>query len=219
MTPNNQDESEHDESISQYCQDVDTLKRKSVRISPIPPRASAHPSALAAVQPKYPRSVSDRQQITPFDGVSFDPIELTRLPQRRTTDLLAEHIVHNTEDMVPIDELDTTPPVTRSQPLSESQRTVYESVSQMDTLPISAVQRKQGEGYSPIKTRPLGELPYDVRQMAQMRKFSLERYVDDVRWWLLFPGRLEFLLWLIGAITLVCLTSFFLLIIATIWFK
>jgi hypothetical protein len=41
-----------------------------------------------------------------------------------------------------------------------------------------------------------------------------ERLFDVVRWWLLYPGRLEFLCWVVGAIMLICMTSLFVLFLA-----
>jgi hypothetical protein len=212
-------ESGHNEKHSLEDEHVETLERKPAQISNIPPRASAHPSAHAAVRPKYLHSVSDQQRITPFDGVSSDPIGLTGSTQRRTEDLLTEHIFHNTEDIVPIDEMDTFPPDAQARLRPASKRSAYESVSQVDTVPISCAQGKQAEIYPPVGTRSWGELPNGIRQRAQPQGFSIEHYIDNVRWWLLFPGRLEFLLWLSGAIVLVFLTSFFLLVITTVWIR
>jgi hypothetical protein len=216
MMRNGHSKSEHNERPSQEYQDVETLERKPVQISNVPPRASAHPSALASVRPKYPYRVSDQQRITPFDGIT-NSVGLTRPGQRRTDDILTEHIFHNMGDMVSIDEIDTIPPDTQAQHRSRSKRAAYEPVSQVDALPASFVQGKQGEVCSPVENRSWRQLPNGVRQMAQRQGFSLEHWVDNVRWWLLFPGRLEFLLWLIGAIALVLLTSFFLLVITTVW--
>jgi hypothetical protein len=209
----------HDEKYSQEDQHVETLERKPAQISNIPPRASAHPSAHATVRPKYLHSVSDQQRITPFDGVSSDPIGLTGSAQRRTDALFTEHIFHNAEDIVPVDEIDTFPPDVQARLRPESKSAAYESVSQVDTLPISCAQGKQGETYPPVRSQSWGEPSSGTRRIGQPQRFSIGRYVDNVRWWLLFPGRLEFLLWLIGAIILVILTSFFLLVIATVWIR
>jgi hypothetical protein len=212
-----QNESGHNEKDSQEYQHIETPERKPAQISNIPPRASAHPFAHAAVRPKYLHSVSDQQRITPFDGVSSGPLGLTGSTQRRTDDLLTEAIFRNTEDIVPIDEIDTFPPDAQARLRAESKRAAYEPVSQADTLPISCVQGKQGEVYPPVRSQSWGEPPNGIGQIAQPRGFSIGHYVDNVRWWLLSPGRLEFLLWLIGVIVLVFLTSFFLLVITTVW--
>jgi hypothetical protein len=85
----------------------------------------------------------------------------------------------------------------------------------MDTLPTSSVQGREVGFFSPVETQQLSamRLPTGMVPMAQPREFFLRRYLDDVRWWLLYPGRLEFIFWLIGVIVLVCLTSFFLLVV------
>jgi len=214
---NEHNTSEHNERISQESLDVDTSKQKSIHMSNIPPRASAHPSALAAVRPKYPRSASDQERITPFDGITSNPLELTRLAQRKTEDLPSEPIFYDRGDIVPIDEIDTRPPDAPAQLRARSQVAAYEPISLIDTLPTSSIQGKQAGAYPSSTTQSRANLPHDVRPVARPRGFSLERCVDNVRWWLLFPGRLEFVLWLVGAIALVLLTSFFLLIIASIW--
>ena len=213
---NGPNESGHNERASKEYQDSETLPQiPAQKRSNIPPRASAHPSALVAVRPKYPRSVSDQQRVTPFDGITSNPPGLTRSAQRKTDDLLIEPIVHNRGDSIPIDGMDTFPPDTQAQLRPGSKRAAYEPISQADTWPVSSIQGKQAEVSPPVATQPQGEPPHGFRQIARPQGFSLEHYVDNVRWWLLFPGRLEFLLWLTGAIVLVFLTSCFLLVIAT----
>jgi hypothetical protein len=217
------DKNGYEQNEEHYDDYGDVLEGKPAQISNIPPRASAHPSAIAAVRPKYPRSFSDQQRITPFDGISPNLPVLTRsaVSQRRTDDLLTEHIFRAVEDPVPIDEIDTHPPDVQARLRPESQRSAYEPVSQVDTLPTSFVYGKQGAAYPRVETRQWTptQLPDGVGQTAQPHRFSIKHCLDNVRWWLLFPGRLEFLLWLIGAIVLVCLTSCFLLMIKAVWFR
>ena len=214
--PNMHNQSEHNAINSQDYELVETLKRKAAQLAKIPPRASAHPSALASVQPRYTRHLNDHQLITPFDGVTIDSIELAPSTQRSTDDLDADNLFENIAHLASIDELDTFPQGTRSHSQIAAERN---TVAQIDTLLTPAVQNQSGSNHAPLSTRPLGELPRNLGQLAQSPGFSLERWVDDIRWWLVFPGRLEFLLWLVGAIILVCLTSFFLMVVMAVWMR
>ncbi len=227
-TGHNENESEQNgkQHYSQEYHQAETLTQKPAQVSNIPPRASAHPSAIVAVRPKYPRHVNNQQPITPFDGLGASPAstdELTRpaVARRRTDDLLMEPIFRRAEDILPIDEIDTFPSDVRAQTRSESKRAEYEmaTLSQLDTLHTSFVQGKQEKVPPRAETRlwSATRFPSGVGQITRREEFSLERCFDDIRWWLLSPGRLEFLLWFIGAIVLVCLTSVFLLVLLAIW--
>lgn len=224
-TGHNESEQNGKQRYSQEYYQAETLARESAQVSNIPPRASAHPSAIVAVRPKYPRYVGSQQPVTPFDGLgaSLNSAELTRpaVARPRTDDLLMEPIFRRAEDILPIDEIDTFPADVRAQTRSESKRAEYElaTLSQVDTLHTSFVQGKQEKVPPRAETQlwSATRFPSGVGQMTRREEFSIERCFDNIRWWLLSPGRLEFLLWFIGAIVLVCLTSVFLLVLLAIW--
>src|SRR5437764_303327 len=180
-----QEGSEQNEEHSQDDQPTEKLARTSAQKSSIPPRASAHPSAIAAVRPKYPRSVSDQERITPFDGISSYPTELMRsvVSPRRTDEILTEHLFRHLEGVVPIDELDTAPPDVQARHRPGSKRSTYEPVSQVDASPTSFVRGKQGEGYPRVETRQwtTTPLPDGIGQRAQRQRFSIMHYLDNGR--------------------------------------
>jgi hypothetical protein len=231
-------ESEQDEkqSYSQGHGYVETLERKPTLQPGIPLRASAHPSALAAVRPKYPRSSIDLERITHLDvaglptlpqstgslppGVTANPTKgpvKSGVSQRKTDDLFIEPTFHNKDDIVPIDEIDTHPPdiqMGRGSGLKQA-ASDPSTLLGMDTLPVVSLERRTEETSQQVRPRQLAatQLPIGLEQTAQPQEFFTGHYFDNVCWWLLSPGRLEFLLCLIGGIVLVCLTSFFLLIV------
>ena len=80
------------------------------RQSNVPLRASAHPSASAAVRPRYPRGLSDLERVT-----HLDVTRLPTLPQRseavgKTRDPITEDNVRDIEHILAIDEIATFPP-------------------------------------------------------------------------------------------------------------
>lgn len=177
-----------------------------VRQSNIPLRASAHPSAIAAVRPRYPRGLNDLERVTHLDVTRLPTLPQRSGPVWKTHDPITEDNVRDIEDILSIDELDMFPPDTQARLRSGLKSAAHESstLSDVDTRPISSVQGKQLAA-----TR----LPTDIGQITQPQGGSTWHCVDKVRWWLLSPGRLEFVLCVIGVIVLICVTSLFLLAI------
>lgn len=214
-----EDEQNEKQYYSEEYWQFETLTRKSAPQPGVPPRALLHPSELPIVRPKNTRRLSNQEQITPFDGLgtgldSTDLAELEISP-RRTDDLLTQHIFHNVEDSVPIDEIGTLPPNVQAQ--LHRTEAAYEpsTLPEIDPLSTISLQREREEVFSQVETQQLAaaRLPTGIEKAAQSQEFSSWHGFDKVCWWLLSPGQLEFLLWFIGVIVLVCLTSFFLLVI------
>jgi hypothetical protein len=131
-------------------------------------------------------------------------------------DRLTARIFHNIEDVVPIDEIGTLPPDVQGRLRSKTKRSTEPlAISEMDTRPPSAVERKQPVISDLVETMPLTEMQFPTGngQTDQLQGGSTWRGLDKIRWWLLYPGRLEFLLWSIGIIILFSATVFFLLAI------
>lgn len=224
----NHNESEQSKKHQQGRTQEDTLVRVPALQSNIPPRASAHPSAIATVRPKYPRGLDDLERVTHLDvtrlptlpqrrgsGSSLptntypnptDPT-LSGVSQWRTNDPITEDNVRDIEDIIAIDEIDTLPPNVQARLRPKLKSAAYDpsTLSDMDTWAISSIQAK------PLAAT---QLPIGVGQITRPQGGSTWHSVDKVRWWLLSPGRLEFVLCLIGVIFLICVTSFFLLAIA-----
>lgn len=211
------------------------LARKPALASAIPPRTSAHPSAIAAIRPNYSRRFIDLERAIHLDvarlpTLSQKPGVAERLipdgrvhpvysiepeaSRRRTDDLLTEHIFHNIEKIVSIDEIDTLPPdvQARLRPrLSRLKRATHEqsTFSEVDTLPTPSIQQIQA---GDAQQRAKLAFTNGVEGTTQQRKISIRHLCDDMRWWLIYPGRIEFLLWLIGIIVLICVTALFVLV-------
>jgi hypothetical protein len=223
--------SKQNEKQSQEYQWVETVARKPALQSNIPPRASARPSALAAVRSKYPRRFTDLEQVTHLDVTRVptlpqkaearpdltDPIG-SGISPRKTDDLPTEHIFCNIEGKVTFDEIDTFPPDVQAQLRPRLYRATDElsPLSDLDTLPVSSFQNKQAEVSPQVKTRQwtATQLPNGIGRTVPPQGFSTTWHgFDSVRWWLISPGRLEFLLCLIGALVLICITSFFMVVL------
>ncbi len=176
------------------------------RPSNIPLRASAHPSALAPVRLRYPRGLHDLERVTHLDVTRLPTLPQRSEAVRKTHDPITEDNVRDIEHILAIDEIDTFPPdvQARLRPRLKSAAHEPSTLSDMDTWPTSSVQRQQ---------LTATQLPTDVGQITQPQGASTWHYVDNVRWWLLSPGRLEFVLCIIGVIVLICVTSLFLLAI------
>jgi hypothetical protein len=204
--------------------------RKPVPKSSIPARASAHPSAITAVRPKYLHRFTDVERVTHLDVTRLptlpqksDVVETmpgnyqsSTTSQRRTDDLLTEHILRNVEDLVSIDEIDTLPPGIQARLRPQLKKADHEisPLSEVDTLPNISLQSQQEEvaqQYSNPQSASI-QLLNGIEDILQPRKKSIWYVSDNLRWWLLYPGRLEFLLWLIGVIVLICVTGLFVFI-------
>jgi hypothetical protein len=206
---------------SQKHRRVEKLARESVTQSTNPSRPLAHPSELPIVRPKSSHRSGSQERITDFDGLgtSSNPIDppTSGVAQGRTEELFDADVFHNMESALAIDEIATHPPDVSGQLHHGSSNATYEpsNLSEMDTLLTSSIQRKQTEGFPPVETQQLATIrqPTGMGQIPQPHEFFLWRYFDNVRWWLIYPGRLEFLFWLIGIFVLVCITSLFLFVI------
>jgi len=111
------------------------------------------------------------------------------------------------EDIVPIDEIDTLPPDVR---LRSNLNRGASGRSTVGTLPNSSIEGYQGISQQ-VEERRLAatQLPIGMKSQG----FSIWYCFDNVRWWLLYPSRLEFLLWFIGVIILISATIFFTLLL------
>lgn len=66
--------------------------------------------------------------------------------------------------------------------------------------------------HSPLARRIVGHPHVPMSRSASSLWTSIFSPLDHLRWWLLFPGRLEFLLWFSGAILLMSVTCIFLFV-------
>ena len=129
-------------------------------------------------------------------------------------EVLTERIFHNVEGIVPIDEIETLPPDAhvRRRSRMNGGASGLPTLPGGATLPDSSVER-QGKISQQGDRGQLAaaQLLTSSGQMLRPQGFSIWYCFDSLRWWLLYPGRLEFLLWSIGIIILFSATVFFLL--------
>jgi hypothetical protein len=234
--------------------------------TPIPPRASAYPSNVSHIRPKFPRSSTEFQQEE--DVTRAPTVPQQTMWQHESSDYRAESSLSSlslvsVEDAPPavrppsIDELDTLPPARRRQrdemlparPLARRdwpQHDYYglvprpRDVSELATNPPPVVSvpsvKLRDEHFvaspalddmieadtqlsnvvTPLEVSPAlhpaasrllvsANVSRRGRRQEYRPSFALHP-LDRVRWWLLYPGRLELLLWLTGTALLVAVT-------------
>lgn len=202
-------------------------------MTPIPPRASAHPQDSIKARPLHVR----RAMISS----DLDEVDLTRiptLPERARLRSWMQPAQVSASLPLAIDEIDTLAPVTQSRPgtshvlpssepdvttaITLPQRQLQSDVTTATTQPQERLQpdvtmatTQPQERLLPdltaVPTLPQWRLRSDVdgvQERASLRTV-LSWPLDRLRWWLLLPGRIEFLLWLSGTVLLLCITSVF----------
>jgi hypothetical protein len=152
----------------------------------IPPRASAHPGKNMKIRPHYPLpayELADIDTVPPsassdYDISSLDTVEQASYRRDATTSLRPD------ERVTPVP-LAALPDVSRdNKHVSSDYRQYIAGAKKISKQPV---------------TSPLNDYEYSRRSL---RLNPLER----VRWWLLYPGRIEFLLWTGGTLFLLFIT-------------
>jgi hypothetical protein len=234
--------------------------------TPIPPRASAYPSNVSHMRPRFPRSSTEFQQeedVTRAPTVPQQTMWQHESPDYRAESSLPSLSLVSVEEASPavrppsIDELDTLPPARRRQrdemlPARPRARRDWpqhdyyglvprpRDVSELATNPPPAVSvpsaklrdehfvaspaiddmieadTQLSNAIVPLEASPLlhpaasrllvsANVSRRGRRQEYRPSFALHP-LDRVRWWLLYPGRLELLLWLTGTALLVAIT-------------
>ncbi len=224
--------------------------------SPIPPRTSAHPEAIAHVRSRPPLSddppsVHDvtRLPTLPQNSVrsrfSAQEVQRHELPvfswgaiQEATPPSLAPQS-HRLDPVTPPPDLyrghaQSTRPTAPLHILPELSPSARVSIDELNTLPPEAaalmrtgrVPHARSERSS--REQHLARLDTVVSPTASSKDRTSRSaeakpgaalfpgWLDSVRWWLLRPGRLEFLMGLGGTLLLVILTLCFALVIAVL---
>jgi hypothetical protein len=241
MHTNNWPGHEPEEENLQNLQDTTEKRpRIGNPTTPIPRRASALPPGAIKVRPRYPRNqaapvddditrIPTLPQTTLWQYESDDyeaesslaslSLVVSETP-RRSTDRLKWDI----------DEIDTNPvlpapsaPTPRPPDPEASQ--ARDAIADLDTAQIDAIPAA-AENPAPRPQNVEGDLaswtagsgansPYAQRIVSRERpaprRSLLLRPLDKMRWWLLYPGRIEFLLWLVGTLLLMSATLILLL--------
>ena len=158
--------------------------------SSVPRRASAHPEAIASVRHKY----RDTDQMEIMDAPTRPVSGVRERADRRQ-----QHNRRNWRNCkmqlsrsLLIEEIDTLSPSV-SEPQAPVTSTRERDIADRDIASIDTVPPRQHE-------------PTPAFNMF-----------DRVRWWLLYPNRLEFLLWLVGtALLIVVLVAVILMVLLSV---
>ncbi|WP_126597276.1 hypothetical protein [Dictyobacter aurantiacus] len=177
--------------------------RRSPPLPVIPARASAHPAAVTKVRPRYPRWTAEMEQE-----------DVTRMPtvprpetiwQFETPRYAAESSLASLTLAVTDSSLMARPSISRV-PTVPRQKCVR-PVAEHDTSIVARLREHHIDDIDTVP--PLLSSPVMLRRP----KASILHPIEGIRWWLIQPGRLEFLLWLGGTIVLIGLTVVFVLFI------
>lgn len=174
------------------------LRSFSLPETPIPRRASAHPGLF------LPRS--RYTPISPVARPDYDVSDLPTIPPQRSTRLLEDFARTSQHHLLSrhIDEITTQPPV--QHPVNEE--TLLSPATILPDIPTIPIQCQLPEK---AVSQPLPPaLPEEIRtDMVFLHPLHPISLLDNVRWWLVHPGRIEILCWIGGTLLLICLTSIF----------
>src|SRR5262249_14326099 len=132
-------------------------------------------------------------------------------------------IVSETPTHSSIEEIDTRPalPVEQASPVRE-ETSFYapnRSVAQYENVPFGG--RAEGARDKETQAKKTARLQvanalemYRSPRVPARRRSRGRNPLDRVRWWLLYPGRIEFMLWLCGTVLLIGVTCMLLLVTA-----
>jgi hypothetical protein len=192
---------------------VPPVRRRAHPMTPVPPRASAYPGRTSSVWPRYTRISAELEQLEDIAQLPTQPTYVASR-QHEEGDVADEDTasmpasVAYKRDSVPESSLeeDTAPC-----PLPQY---VEPDIAELDTQPPDQTARaKKGT------RRLFAAAPEDgptggntgETEIVETKRVLAFRPFDHVRWWLLYPGRLEFVLWLSGALFLLIATCLLLL--------
>ncbi len=195
--------------------------------SPIPPRASAQRSGLGNLHPRYMRVTaklpeSEESDVTRIPTLppptmwqysspgfavesslpSLSLLEQPAPPLFGDVSMLPTRIMPNQAQDIDIEEITTQPPTGRPASSNHSQPLTF------------------GQSSRQLRSWTAGEgaNSYYAKYIAGRGKFRSPyrtpslRPTERLRWWLLYPGRIEFLCWFGGTLLLMAVTCIFLFV-------
>ncbi len=188
--------------------------RRTPPTTTIPPRASAYPTDVVKVRPRYPRT---------YVGTGILERDVTRIPTMPPTAAIWQYETPQYEAESSLSSL--------SLAISEATRVHNPSIDELDTSPppldfhtLGGRNRSAKRKYPPTASQEIDRTkikttPEFVGQQ-EASGVSISSPFDQFRWWLLLPGRIELLLWICGTVLLLCVTGFlvFMLAISTGFF-
>lgn len=197
--------------------------------NPIPPRASAYPDAVVKVRPRYSRALQEgsKQDITTIATVppvmwQYETPNYEVESSLSSLSLVVDDVASPVPLSPAIDELDTLPPVTQATvshiadldtvppsmlpgAVRTRKLTAELDIAELPTVPTKKAPLHQGRSIFVLLS--LFYARYQEKKSLRQKSYTLHfNILDRVRWWLLSPGRLEFLLWLCGTVVLLVIT-------------
>lgn len=180
---------------------------------PTQPQAPIHP--ISPVEPRRTRRLPDIDEIdtippiqplaqprqqAPFTGLEQLAAQPTS-PVERVTRRLNEP-AYPSLALVPISEASPAP-VLATTPMQFSPAQDSALTAVVDHMPSALQQEDASWTAGPASDSPYARL---IVAPARRNRLRLANPLDSLRWWLLHPGRIEFTLWLGGALLLVLVT-------------
>ena len=183
-----------------------TTSRPRQRTSVVPPRSSAYPINVVKVRPRHiyinevPAIDVTRVPTIP-EAVEFeDTRQLAVVNKPQAT------VVKNTLDdpMIWVD-----PPAFEKILPQKLPREKISSPTRQPQANVSAIMRMPPRDIEEIET-----FPPLISHIVRKKYSRFSRCVENLRWWLLHPGRLELLLWVSVTIVLIICTSLLMIFLA-----
>ncbi|WP_201362222.1 hypothetical protein [Dictyobacter formicarum] len=177
--------------------------RRSPSLPAIPARASAYPASIVKVRPRYPRwsAALEQEDITRIPTVP----QSETIWQFETPHYAAESSLTSLTLAVTDTNLIARPAISRTATIQQRK-----GAQQTRKRDYSIVARLHEHHVADIDTvPPLLSSPLEQRRP----KAPFLHPIESIRWWLIQPGRLEFLIWLFGTILLIGLTVLFILFV------
>lgn len=177
--------------------------RRSPSLPVIPARASAHPEAVVKARPRYLRWTSDLGQE-----------DITRLPTVPQSGTLWQFETPRYAAESSLASLTLA--------ITDTNLVAWPASPGAATIQTGKGPQSPREDYDPIVARLYEHHVDDIDTVPPLLSSPLAQRrpwipflhpVESMRWWLIQPGRLEFLIWLCGTILLIGLTVVFVLFV------
>jgi hypothetical protein len=162
---------------------------------------------LVAEMPTQPEILLPEDDVQQVTGRSMHIDEIDTVPPH-----LAAIAATQPHAPVNVDEIDTQPNLPNIQEVSPASQPIVATRAVVPALAPAQVVEGDASSWTGGEASAYAQFIAD-RKKKRPRAISLNP-IDRVRWWLLHPGRLEFILWLGGTILLIAMTCILLLVTA-----
>lgn len=179
-------------------------------------QAESSLSSLSLVVPELASKDKERRYVTPNPHPAIEDMKTTPPAKREKQQKVPQSQQKKSKQMrLPksIDELDTVPPHaptarSLSVPLPGKSRSLSTTRPPAPVVPVIEGDLRSWTAGGAARSLHAKRIASEDRERRSLRFNPL----DQMRWWLLCPGRIEFLLWFTGTITLMTVTCIFLFV-------